>query len=232
LNLDAQASLDSTLPSAAVRLQVWRDEHPGEPIRASISFGKLSSDDQIKHFIKQYQLQPYAIYMAASGYVGSYRVSPDKAADTVISAARTRSALSARRAMSSLRAQASDFLDGKLGDTTGAAGVATARALLASLSKKATWIQQVNTSSPVIYAFEAVGNVDDIALAGEDSRVQVFEPALSIKVRDRTVVPRPPIPNSLKPQILDSLYTQTMSGLSKEEVVRQIQTFAHMRWEE
>lgn len=81
-----------------------------ELVLATISFKQRTSDYEVMKFAEEYGISPYAVHMWNSGMFGVHRVSPDKAAVSVIEDARRASGKMAEGAREAVSTRAREGL--------------------------------------------------------------------------------------------------------------------------
>lgn len=176
-----------------------------ELVPATISFKQRTSDYEVMKFAEEYGISPYAVHMWNSGMFGVHRVSPDKAAASVIEDARRASGKMAEGARGAASARAREGLKNIKNRKPGA--MEFAKAIVEDRDRNRNIQNAVEHGTPLVFGLEARVPVSKLDLIATDPSVRQIE--VGSVVRNNLSSPRPLPPEETKlaarPQSADVL---------------------------
>lgn len=165
-----------------------------ELVPATISFKQRTSDYEAMKFAEEYGISPYAVHMWNSGMFGVHRVSPDKAAVSVIEDARRATGKMAEGARGAASTRAREGLKNIKNRKPGAMGFA--KAIVEDRDRNRNIQNAVEHGTPLVFGLEARVPVSKLDLIATDPSVRQIE--VGSIVRNNLSSPRPVPPDETK----------------------------------
>ncbi|MDQ3309886.1 MAG: hypothetical protein M3497_07140 [Gemmatimonadota bacterium] len=172
----------------------------GPSTAASVSFRQVLADQEVRHLLERYNVQPYEVRLRAGEATIIHEVRPDSASPKRIVEARRKAVEYAREpeTICSLGARLRETLrhDPSIRPWPGERN-SRGRTMLAAI-QRARWLRpRLERGEPAIYGLKVFGRSKDLQRLTADPRVRVIQPAQRLANRgpEEWFVPDPLLPN-------------------------------------